>query len=110
FFSSRRRHTRSKRDWSSDVCSSDLAIRRVADPLFPVPRRSSRAWPSHSQTSPPPPGPPLGTSRGRYYTPAPGEVKLSRIRQDLAHVAEQLALCQPRAHLIPHGDIPRPFD
>src|SRR5699024_6179204 len=26
FFSSRRRHTRSKRDWSSDVCSSDLII------------------------------------------------------------------------------------
>src|SRR5438874_13828150 len=25
FFSSRRRHTRSLRDWSSDVCSSDLA-------------------------------------------------------------------------------------
>src|SRR5699024_11757632 len=24
YFSSRRRHTRSKRDWSSDVCSSDL--------------------------------------------------------------------------------------
>src|SRR5690349_22988460 len=24
FFSSRRRHTRSLRDWSSDVCSSDL--------------------------------------------------------------------------------------
>src|SRR5699024_2936226 len=28
FFSSRRRHTRSKRDWSSDVCSSDLIINR----------------------------------------------------------------------------------
>src|SRR5215469_5748312 len=26
FFSSRRRHTRSLRDWSSDVCSSDLHI------------------------------------------------------------------------------------
>src|SRR6266496_2581278 len=26
FFSSRRRHTRSLRDWSSDVCSSDLAV------------------------------------------------------------------------------------
>src|SRR5207247_2641993 len=26
FFSSRRRHTRSTRDWSSDVCSSDLAV------------------------------------------------------------------------------------
>src|SRR6266536_5556976 len=27
FFSSRRRHTRSTRDWSSDVCSSDLLMR-----------------------------------------------------------------------------------
>src|SRR5690606_40349923 len=27
FFSSRRRHTRFSRDWSSDVCSSDLAMR-----------------------------------------------------------------------------------
>src|SRR2546428_366589 len=26
FFSSRRRHTRSDRDWSSDVCSSDLEL------------------------------------------------------------------------------------
>src|SRR5690349_24175413 len=26
FFSSRRRHTRSLRDWSSDVCSSDLTL------------------------------------------------------------------------------------
>src|SRR5699024_9484583 len=29
FFSSRRRHTRSKRDWSSDVCSSDLRLELV---------------------------------------------------------------------------------
>src|SRR5690606_39318184 len=28
FFSSRRRHTRFSRDWSSDVCSSDLTIER----------------------------------------------------------------------------------
>src|SRR2546422_5901636 len=28
FFSSRRRHTRCSRDWSSDVCSSDLAADR----------------------------------------------------------------------------------
>src|SRR5699024_12139352 len=33
FFSSRRRHTRSKRDWSSDVCSSDLAMRRSGEAL-----------------------------------------------------------------------------
>src|SRR6266576_1781699 len=31
FFSSRRRHTRSLRDWSSDVCSSDLLDPRVQD-------------------------------------------------------------------------------
>src|SRR5690625_6915717 len=29
FFSSRRRHTRWPRDWSSDVCSSDLDDERV---------------------------------------------------------------------------------
>src|SRR5260370_14653193 len=28
FFSSRRRHTRFKCDWSSDVCSSDLPVAR----------------------------------------------------------------------------------
>src|SRR5437588_2125742 len=30
FFSSRRRHTRSLCDWSSDVCSSDLSVREAA--------------------------------------------------------------------------------
>src|SRR6266496_1412622 len=35
FFSSRRRHTRSLRDWSSDVCSSDLQA--------PGPRAGERA-------------------------------------------------------------------
>src|SRR5690606_40355994 len=29
FFSSRRRHTRFSRDWSSDVCSSDLDPARI---------------------------------------------------------------------------------
>src|SRR5699024_7309840 len=32
-FSSRRRHTRSKRDWSSDVCSSDLKLPTYARPV-----------------------------------------------------------------------------
>src|SRR5215471_21499703 len=39
FFSSRRRHTRSLRDWSSDVCSSDLE----PDP----PRRQQPVQPPH---------------------------------------------------------------
>src|SRR5699024_11651572 len=33
-FSSRRRHTRSKRDWSSDVCSSDLTVIRATPDGF----------------------------------------------------------------------------
>src|SRR5690606_40197460 len=32
FFSSRRRHTRFSRDWSSDVCSSDLGYRYDGNP------------------------------------------------------------------------------
>src|SRR5207245_6144797 len=31
FFSSRRRHTRCYRDWSSDVCSSDLSVVVLGD-------------------------------------------------------------------------------
>src|SRR5207302_6277028 len=37
FFSSRRRHTRFSRDWSSDVCSSDLFV--VDDRI-----NAERAW------------------------------------------------------------------
>src|SRR5947207_15247812 len=39
FFSSRRRHTRSLCDWSSDVCSSDLTIPAAAGQS---PRRQRR--------------------------------------------------------------------
>src|SRR3989449_11524472 len=37
FFSSRRRHTRCSRDWSSDVCSSDL-------PLVPTINSAVALW------------------------------------------------------------------
>src|SRR3712207_9170056 len=46
FFSSRRRHTRYWRDWSSDVCSSDLFLSCAE-----VGRRGSQCFPP-SQTSP----------------------------------------------------------
>src|SRR2546428_577913 len=42
FFSSRRRHTRSDRDWSSDVCSSDLDPQRAAQ-RHRVRRRTTQA-------------------------------------------------------------------
>src|SRR6266511_1575489 len=45
FFSSRRRHTRFSRDWSSDVCSSDLDLglnERTSSPIGPCEREHMR--------------------------------------------------------------------
>src|SRR6266542_4776335 len=42
FFSSRRRHTRCYRDWSSDVCSSDLFQADDADRPREPPSRDQR--------------------------------------------------------------------
>src|SRR3712207_7379868 len=44
FFSSRRRHTRYWRDWSSDVCSSDLPGRARPDPHRRRVHPRRRAW------------------------------------------------------------------
>src|SRR3712207_3474328 len=44
FFSSRRRHTRYWRDWSSDVCSSDLSSRRTLANLDEFVRERSSTW------------------------------------------------------------------
>src|SRR5690625_7778410 len=41
FFSSRRRHTRWPRDWSSDVCSSDLSL---SGPILTI-RRFPKPYP-----------------------------------------------------------------
>src|SRR5690606_40665298 len=41
FFSSRRRHTRFSRDWSSDVCSSDLPIFERINRQYPL---AGRRW------------------------------------------------------------------
>src|SRR5260370_27924462 len=40
FFSSRRRHTRFKCDWSSDVCSSDL----IGYPFFIWNEKTRKVW------------------------------------------------------------------
>src|SRR5690606_40874016 len=49
FFSSRRRHTRLSRDWSSDVCSSDLAHRSRQSPIIYAPRLRFSAKPASSE-------------------------------------------------------------
>src|SRR2546422_5503419 len=48
FFSSRRRHTRCSRDWSSDVCSSDLS-RFSAKKAYTTGRSLARGSRAHSQ-------------------------------------------------------------
>src|SRR3712207_8463004 len=45
FFSSRRRHTRYWRDWSSDVCSSDLQCGRSVSPQVRIDLPFSRTRP-----------------------------------------------------------------
>src|SRR5690606_35550193 len=42
FFSSRRRHTRFSRDWSSDVCSSDLRLETTWLPTYEVPATAAQ--------------------------------------------------------------------
>src|SRR5690606_3433234 len=40
----RRRHTRFSRDWSSDVCSSDLSVRREGNSKFHPDNRWGTFW------------------------------------------------------------------
>src|SRR6266511_4641825 len=49
FFSSRRRHTRFSRDWSSDVCSSDLGEPGAERTSFPN-ARSGIGWEDDLET------------------------------------------------------------
>src|SRR5690606_39815017 len=52
FFSSRRRHTRFSRDWSSDVCSSDLSASIVAATGAAIHEPTSRTFiPRNSRSS-----------------------------------------------------------
>src|SRR5690606_39501915 len=50
FFSSRRRHTRFSRDWSSDVCSSDLSWSGRAAPTSPTARHRLASPPRTATT------------------------------------------------------------
>src|SRR5699024_12076782 len=101
-FSGRRRHTRSKRDWSSDVCSSDLLLTqihpsleralgpRLAHPAvvdllgrYPSPAALQRAGRGHVRTQ-------IGRAScrergGRPVVPAASQTKLSRITWAPAH-------------------------
>src|SRR6266508_1789646 len=101
FFSSRRRHTRWPRDWSSDVCSSDLELGELEGPRRGRSRHVQRAVARK-------PGRPgvqsdllaegcgpgahdLGHARGG---PEPGELTLHVIADPLPH-AQLTLLAEP---------------
>src|SRR5690606_40828677 len=52
FFSSRRRHTSFSRDWSSDVCSSDLRWQRSRPGQQPKSRRNRLLWKKRKKAKP----------------------------------------------------------
>src|SRR2546426_8630461 len=92
FFSSRRRHTRLQGDWSSDVCSSDLAYQR--------PSRSTR-W----KLPVPPSGPPLCEMPIECIVPAVGNgksIRVSRITEKpMVERMQLLQLSEARPVLAP---------
>src|SRR5690349_13943279 len=124
FFSSRRRHTRSLRDWSSDVCSSDLSDaggrrRRCMRPQANT-KRSASVWPrrcslgcqwrpavsARTERWPAVPDPvrwcgcvtwTCPTQRRRLSTPTPS-VSCSP-RRSHARTAPRSAHCQPQQRL-----------
>src|SRR5438874_10125466 len=78
FFSSRRRHTRSLRDWSSDVCSSDLAKRiaegsvekvTVAEDDVREQLGRPRVHPERAMATDA-----VGVATGMFYTPMGGDI------------------------------------
>src|SRR3712207_8360717 len=76
FFSSRRRHTRYWRDWSSDVCSSDL---RVRGPAQASPSRvPARLGPAGAHQHRPPCRPPPGVGEAGAAR-EPGRAAVGRL-------------------------------
>src|SRR3989449_8225631 len=74
FFSSRRRHTRCSRDWSSDVCSSDLmsSARTKHRPVaWTIPPRHDGGG-AHPFPGPPRKSYEFRSSRGSWAPPRPG--------------------------------------
>src|SRR5207253_4871577 len=91
FFSSRRRHTRWPRDWSSEVCSSDLA----AGPL-------SDGRPAAAQ----PPGGAAGAGRQLAARPAPAALGYGEGRRHRPPAQPAAAALPPLPPLVQIGRAP----
>src|SRR2546429_7317808 len=88
FFSSRRRHTRCSRDWSSDVCSSDLSSVRARV----VPRGAQACCTDRGTTA---------GRAGACRRPAQGGRPRHRVRAEGAAGAENgRAACRGRGEIL----------
>src|SRR5204862_2742736 len=88
-FSSRRRHTRSLRDWSSDVCSSDLGI------VHPPSQKNSHVSPALDRIALKALSKDVGE---RYATASEFSMDLHRFMQEkkIAYSSQELARSEER--------------
>src|SRR5438445_6477435 len=91
FFSSRRRHTRYWRDWSSDVCSSDLRGNR---------RASATAPSGRPRCACPPPSARQGTARPRPTSHLPRRARRAPAARGDSRSEEHTSELQSRQYLV----------
>src|SRR6266571_8444133 len=104
FFSSRRRHTRLTCDWSSDVCSSDLASRKATGRVNSPTRRSRPPNASSVPARPssdakgtvPPPGMMAPGNANSLAVPNGMNVKAAKIRSTLRSCAARVGQLRTR--------------
>src|SRR5207245_4910604 len=92
FFSSRRRHTRCYRHWSTDVSSSDLGAKSAIFPrtthTYAVPRRASHVPTSKRDRTTPPP-----TTRATAYAARrekrPRTIRASGLRSEERRIGKE---------------------
>src|SRR5690606_41072840 len=85
FFSSRRRHTRFSRDWSSDVCSSDLRVSVSGGPPRPITRGPDIEW----APTPTADGGAIAFFRSGARTPAHAVIKVGDARSEERRVGKE---------------------
>src|SRR5215217_8559049 len=98
FFSSRRRHTRYWRDWSSDVCSSDLEVERALPQVVvrdPQEVPDALGWPEFD------PGPVTAAAASRLASYRQRESRRAARAQFAGTEEDFLRWCALRATLRP---------
>src|SRR5207237_10411330 len=101
FFSSRRRHTRFKCDWSSDVCSSDLALKAMEGAAKKVEAMYSTPFLAHSTMEPMNCTVKVTADRAEVWVPTQnGEAALAALSEETGLPLEK---CEVYKHVLGGG-------